>query len=82
MGLLNDRTLMDTYSLERSTFEWVDKPEFNRLVKESEWDEDPIIDNFGDEYGEPYHPVRVIVGILKGGRRVKTNTVDDQSRDV
>ena len=71
--------VVDLYQFERDTFEWLDRAEFDRLVDESEWDQQPRMGTFGNGYGEPYRPNKPIFGILTGGRRVRTNTKNDKA---
>ncbi len=69
----------ELFRTSKSTFEWVDKPEFDQMCDDKEWESEPRIDSFGDGYGEPYNPNRAIFGILKEGRRVYTNTKNDKT---
>lgn len=47
--------------------------EFNKLGKEGQFKEGwPLVETFGDGYGEPYNPERIVVGMLKDGRIVKS----------
>lgn len=56
-------------------FEEIDIEEFDKLARAKQFDEGPLIDSFGDGYGEPYQPQRTVMGILKDGRRVRSTKV-------
>ena len=44
--------------------------EFDDLARAGGFEEGPFVSNFGDGYGEPYMPVRIVCGTLKGGEEV------------
>jgi hypothetical protein len=44
--------------------------EFDEHAKEKNFEEGPLIETFGDGYGEPYNPNRLVFGTLKGGEKV------------
>jgi len=50
------------------------RDEFDRLAREEQFRVGPRMSAFGDGYGEPYQPFRQIWGVLKDGRKVRSDT--------
>lgn len=71
--------LSHLFQVERKTFEWVPKGTFDELTKAGQWEAGPQISTFGQGDYEPYNPCRAIFGVLKGGRRIETNTKNDRT---
>lgn len=46
------------------------KKEFDKLAREKMFESGPLVDTFGDGYGEPYNPYRQAFGILNDGKGV------------
>ena len=46
------------------------KKQFDKLARKKQFKSGPMVDTFGDAYGEPYNPYRQAFGILKDGKGV------------
>lgn len=54
------------------SYEQLEISVFDALARAKEFVDGPWIETFGDGYGEPYNPDRVVYGRLKDGREVRS----------
>lgn len=65
-------TLIELWESSRISFVEIAKSEFDKLYRNKEFDNDPLVEepsSFMKEYG-PYNPERWAFGILKDGKKV------------